>query len=65
METNDRVLRIKAVLGKTGLSRATIYREINANRFPKPKKIGPRAVGWPESAINRWLESRPYSGAGA
>ena len=65
METNDKVLRIKTVLGKTGLSRTTLYREINANRFPKPKKIGPRAVGWPESVINIWLESRPESGVGA
>ena len=26
--------------------------------FPRPVKIGLRAVGWPESDVNRWLDER-------
>jgi prophage regulatory protein len=27
-------------------------------RFPKPMKLGERAVGWSEAEIAAWLESR-------
>lgn len=42
----------------TGLSRSTIYAMIAEGTFPKPLRLGKRAVGWPESAINEWLEGR-------
>jgi prophage regulatory protein len=31
---------------------------MKAGTFPKPVKIGERAVAWPESEINAWLEQR-------
>lgn len=31
--------------------------------FPKPIQLGKRAVGWPESAIAEWLESRTNGAA--
>ena len=27
-------------------------------KFPKPVKLGARAVGWVESEVTTWLESR-------
>lgn len=54
----DRFLRRKEVEEVTGLSRATIYRHIANGSFPAPAKLGPRAVGWRLSHIEKWIESR-------
>jgi prophage regulatory protein len=52
-------LRRRAVEATTGLSRSTIYDMMDRNEFPRPIRIGKRAVAWPESAIEEWLKSRP------
>ena len=43
---------------RTGLKRSTIYEKIKAGTFPKPVKLGARAVAWPEAEINAWMEER-------
>jgi len=45
------------VIAKTGLSRTTIYNRISLNEFPKPIKLGPRAVGWLNHEINDWIDA--------
>lgn len=56
-EAPDRILRIKTVLDRTGLSRSTLYRRIQAGRFPPQVRIAERCTGWRESAINNWLRN--------
>lgn len=51
----DRFLRIKEVVGRTGLSRATVYRKIEAGTFPGQVRIADRCCGWRESAIMEWM----------
>jgi prophage regulatory protein len=51
----DRILRIRAVLARTGLSRSTLYRKIQAGSFPPQIKIAERCAGWRESDLERWL----------
>jgi prophage regulatory protein len=41
------ILRLRAILSSTGLSRSTIYLRISQGAFPKPVSLGGRAVGWP------------------
>jgi prophage regulatory protein len=53
----DRFLRLKAVLDRTGLSRATLYRKINAETFPPQQKLSQRCCGWRESHVNIWLRN--------
>jgi prophage regulatory protein len=53
----DRVLRIPEVIDLVGLSVSTIYAMIADGRFPRPIKLGKRAVGWKESTIDAWLAS--------
>ncbi len=50
----DRILRLKAVLETTGLSRSTLYRKIQAGTFPPQIRIATRCTGWRESAIAAW-----------
>lgn len=52
------ILRLPAVKNRTALSRSTIYKFIATTRFPKPVRLGPRAVGWLESDIDAWIEDR-------
>lgn len=55
--TDDKFLRIKAVIEKTGCPKASIYRMIKEGTFPKQERIGRRAVGWRASRIARWMEA--------
>lgn len=54
----ERSLRRRDVEARTGLSRSTIYAMMTQGTFPKPVRLGARAVGWPESEIAAWLEAR-------
>ncbi|MDG1287867.1 MAG: AlpA family transcriptional regulator [Rickettsiales bacterium] len=53
-----RIIRLSEVKSKTGLSRSSIYDGIKMNTFPAPIKITSHAVGWIESEVNDWIESR-------
>ena len=57
-EQSRSILRRKQVEARTGLSRSSIYAAIQAGTFPKPVKLGPRAVGWDSVAIDEWVEQR-------
>jgi prophage regulatory protein len=52
---HDRILRIKAVLERTGLSRSAMYRKMRDGSFPKNIAISKRAAGWRESSIDAWI----------
>jgi prophage regulatory protein len=54
-DTGSRILRLKTVLNRTGLSRSTLYRKIERGTFPKQVRISERCVGWRESDLERWL----------
>jgi prophage regulatory protein len=63
----SRILRLKTVLDRTGLSRSTLYRKIERGTFPKQIRISERCVGWRENDLERWLRnpvlySRPDAG---
>lgn len=49
-----KIYRLPEVMNMTGLSRSSIYLRVSTNEFPKPIKIGRRAVGWPEESIIAW-----------
>ena len=50
----DRIVRLKSVLARTGLSRSTIYRKIAEGTFPPQIRISVHGAGWRESDLNRW-----------
>ncbi|CAG8947086.1 AlpA family transcriptional regulator [Escherichia coli] len=59
-----RILRLPAVIHKTGIARATIYDWLNPKSprydetFPKKRMLGAKSVGWVESEIDEWLLQR-------
>ncbi|MBF0141443.1 MAG: AlpA family transcriptional regulator [Magnetococcales bacterium] len=54
----DRILRNPEVRHITGLGRTSLYDLIRIGEFPNPVKLGPRTVGWLESQIRAWVDSR-------
>lgn len=65
MADDKRVLRLPAVMERTGLSKASIYRLIKASDFPAAIRLGCRAVGWPADRIDEWIDSRDSTTGGA
>ncbi|WP_315810510.1 helix-turn-helix transcriptional regulator [Bradyrhizobium sp. SZCCHNR3107] len=55
MREPDRIIRLKTVLVRTGLSRSTIYRKMADGTFPAQLRISINGSGWHESDINRWI----------
>jgi prophage regulatory protein len=55
---SHRVLKINDVKVLTGKSRSSIYDAIKEGTFPRQITLGPRAVGWLESSIDAWIQSR-------
>ncbi|WP_295990459.1 AlpA family transcriptional regulator [Rugamonas sp.] len=51
------LMRMPSVAAQTGLSKSEIYRRIKLGTFPKPLKLGARAVAWPAAAIESWAKS--------
>jgi len=60
----DRILRIDAVLERTGLTRSTLYRKIGRGTFPPQVKLSERCAGWRESAVNEWMHNPMFYSVG-
>jgi prophage regulatory protein len=59
------IYRRDIVLAKFGISETTLRRWMSCERFPRPRQLGPRAVGWVAAEVDTWLEERPVAaGAG-
>lgn len=52
------LIRLTEVCRRTGYGKSWIYRLIKEERFPKPVKIGFRAVAFVEGEIDTWIDQR-------
>lgn len=57
MTESERIIRLRTVLARTGLSRSTMYRKIAEGTFPAQIKISVNGAGWRESEVNQWIEN--------
>ncbi|BBB66546.1 hypothetical protein UNDYM_2293 [Undibacterium sp. YM2] len=63
--TSNTVLRLPKLKKKLELSASSVYNKLDTNSkyfdesFPKPIRLGGKAVGWIEAEVDSWLESRP------
>ncbi|WP_213978876.1 AlpA family phage regulatory protein [Sphingomonas sp. dw_22] len=55
MSNKERIVRLKTVLTRTGLSRSTLYRKVAEGTFPRQVPISVHGTGWYESAVDRWI----------
>lgn len=56
--SEERILRLREVLERTGLSRSMAYALAKDGLFPRPINLGPRAVGWLASEVSAWIAAR-------
>ena len=53
---SETLLRLPQVMKRTGLGRSSIYAGMRNNIFPKPIKLGKRAIAWTKSSIDNWID---------
>jgi prophage regulatory protein len=53
-----RLIKLNEVLKITGLSKSSVYRLINQKDFPEQIRIIDNRVGWIESEVDDWVQSR-------
>ena len=53
-----RLLRIDQVKEQTGLSKASIYKQIRLGNFPSGVKITSRSTAWPSDHIEDWINKQ-------
>lgn len=54
----ERLIRIREVLVRTGLGRSTLYSLVKGGKFPPPLKLSERAVAWRQSQVDSWISDR-------
>lgn len=61
----ETLLRLPQVVARVNLSKSSIYEMLNRTppAFPRPLKLSRRAVCWPASAIDAWINERIAEGA--
>ena len=55
---DNKILRIKTVCDITGLSKSTVYAKMLNGEFPRPIKLGRRAVGWKSDELQAWVSKQ-------
>ena len=46
--SSDKILHMRTVLERTGLSRSTVYRKVQEGTFPPTVKLSEHCCGWRE-----------------
>lgn len=53
-----RLIRLREVMGKTGLSKTSVYRMTDNGDFPLAVQLSKCSMAWKEHEIDAWIESR-------
>ncbi len=54
----NNIIRLKATIQKTGLSKSTIYALLSENKFPKRVQLSARSIGFLEAEIDSWIAEK-------
>ena len=54
----EKLNRLPEVSRRTAMPRSSIYLAMKKGTFPRPVRIGERAVAWRESDIQAWIDER-------
>ena len=52
------IVRIPAVLAKTGLARSSLYAAIARGEFCQPVRLSARTVGFISTEVDAWIQER-------
>jgi prophage regulatory protein len=51
-------LRLPQVLARVGLKTTCLYELVGDGEFPKPVRLGNRAVAWLSTEVDSWIEAQ-------
>jgi prophage regulatory protein len=54
----EKIYRLPDVMAATGLCRSAVYAQLKEGQFPEPVRIGRRAIGWKETDLVEWVNTR-------
>ena len=57
-EYEDRLIRLPEVCRLTGLSKSTLYRLLEQNKFPQRVYCSERGVAWHLREVMNWIRAR-------
>ena len=57
-----KLLKIEEVIEKTTLGKSSIFDYVKKGKFPRPVKVGERAVAWKDDEIDEWISNLPRNG---
>ena len=52
----EKLLRVPEVEDLTAMKKSKLYDLVKQGQFPPPVRIGPRAVRWRLSAVQKWID---------
>ncbi len=55
----SKILLLNEVMARSGKSRTTLWRDVRAQRFPAPVRVGANRIGWIEDEVTEWQENLP------
>jgi prophage regulatory protein len=58
LEQTMKILQLKQVIDITGLGRSSIYKYVSQGKFPLPLQLTERRVGWLDSEVKQWIQTR-------
>ena len=57
------IMKLPELVQRTKVSRSAVYAMIARNEFPRPVRLGRRAVGWRVEDVEAWIADRPVGGS--
>lgn len=57
------IMKLPELVQRTKISRAAVYAMIARDEFPRPVRLGRRAVGWRVADVEAWIAARPEGGS--
>jgi prophage regulatory protein len=54
----ERFVSIPEFVKRSSLSRATVYNLIEAGELPRPVRLTPNRVAFPQSVVDRWIAAK-------
>lgn len=56
---HDRIVKEPERREMTGVSRVQWWRQERLGNVPRRRRLSPHAVGWLQSELHEWIQSRP------
>jgi prophage regulatory protein len=57
-QKHRRLINLKEVVARTGLSRSVIYARMTSGTFPRSVSLGAATVRWVDEEVDQWIDAQ-------